>query len=328
MERKRENKAEEKAVQRVGGILVRILNFGSMNLDYVYEVDTFLLPKETKFAKSLSIHCGGKGLNQSVAAAKAGNSVVHAGIVGKDGEILEKMLQENGVDTRYLDHLDVPCGHAVIQVEDSGQNCILLYGGTNKMLTKSYINKVLDDFGNEGLVLLQNETNLVGYIIEEAHKRGLQTILNAAPMEKAVLSYPLGLLNWLIVNEVEGRQLAKCEKDEEIIPVLKKQYPNCGILLTLGSRGACCYQEGKEYTIGCFQVPVVDTTGAGDTFSGYFLYGIYHGKSIPYSLLLASTASAIAVGRIGAAEAVPLRKEVEKCMAEKVFGSLKVMGEE
>lgn len=307
---------------------MKILNFGSMNLDYVYEVDTFLLPEETKAAKSLAIHCGGKGLNQSIAAAKAGNSVVHAGIVGKDGEVLEKMLEENGVDTRYLVHEDVPCGHAVIQVEDSGQNCILLYGGTNQMLTKPYINQVLDDFGTEGLVLLQNETNLVGYIIEESHKRGLQTALNAAPMEKTVFSYPLELLDWIIVNEVEGKQLAKCTKEEEIIPILKEQYPDCGILLTLGSRGACCYKEEKEYTIGCFQVPVVDTTGAGDTFSGYFLYGIYHGKSILDSLLLASTASAMAIGKKGAADAIPLLAEVETCMAQKVFGTLEVICKE
>ena len=303
---------------------MKILNFGSMNLDYVYEVDTFILPKETKAARALSIHCGGKGLNQSVAAAKAGNIVAHAGILGKDGAALEKMLQENGVDTQYLTHQEVSCGHAVIQVEDSGQNCILLYGGTNRMLTEAYIHEVLDAFGKEGLVLLQNETNLVGYIIAEAHKRGLQTAFNAAPMEKAVLGYPLELLDWMIVNEVEGMQLAGCKKTDEIIPALKKQYPGCGILLTLGSEGACCYKDGKEYTIGCFQVPVVDTTGAGDTFTGYFLYGIYHGRSVQDSLLLASTASTIAIGRKGAAESIPLLEEVKECMMKKVFGTLEV----
>ncbi|WMI80103.1 ribokinase [Anaerotignum sp. MB30-C6] len=303
---------------------MKILNFGSLNMDYVYEVDHFVKPGETLSSNGLFINCGGKGLNQSIAAAKAGNEVLHAGLVGSDGEILKDKLKENAVNTSLLKKIEESSGHAIIQVDQNGQNCILLYGGTNQMLTEKYINETLDKFGNEGLVLLQNETNLVGYIIAQAHKRGLKTALNAAPMNDKVLAYPLELLDWLIVNEVEGKQIAGCEKEEDILPTIKQKYPNGNVLLTLGSRGAICYTEGETYQVGTYQVDVVDTTAAGDTFSGYFLYGVLSGKTIPEALVLATTASTLAIGKKGASDSIPLKKEVDQVLEENKFGALAV----
>lgn len=303
---------------------MKILNFGSLNMDYVYEVDHFVQPGETMSSKGLFINCGGKGLNQSIAAAKAGNQVFHAGFIGTGGAVLGDKLSENGVDTSLLDKVEESCGHAMIQVDCSGQNCILLYGGTNQLFTKKYINETLDKFGNEGLVLLQNETNLVGYIMEEAHTRGLKTALNAAPMDEKVLAYPLELLDWLIVNEVEGKQIAGCEHDEDVLPTLKEKYPNGNILLTLGSKGALCYTNGETYQIGCYQVEVVDTTAAGDTFTGYFLYGVLNGKTVEESLLFATTASTLAIGKKGASDSIPLKEEVDQILAENKFGTLTV----
>ncbi len=301
---------------------MKLLNFGSLNIDYVYEVEHFVSPGETLSSKALFVNCGGKGLNQSIAAAKAGNMVYHGAFVGKGGEALAEKLAENGVDVTLLKTAEENCGHAIIQVDQRGQNCILLYGGTNRCFTKEYINRALDQFGREGLVLLQNETNLVKYMIGEAHKRGLQIAFNAAPMHPEVLEYPLELLDWLIVNEVEGRQIAGCAHDEEILPALRSKYPKINILLTLGSKGALCYAKGKTYKIGCYDVEVVDTTGAGDTFTGYFLYGVLHGMSIPQSLLLATTASTLAIGKKGAADAVPFMPQVEKALQENRFGPL------
>lgn len=146
-------------------------------------------------------------------------------MLGNDGQMLVDALNDNGVDTTPIKAIDEASGHAIIQVDENGQNCILLYGGTNQMLTEEYIDSVLDSFGNNGLVLLQNETNLVGYIMDKAYEKGLQIALNAAPMNEKVLSYPLEKLTWLVVNEVEGKQIAGCEKDEEILDVLKKRYP-------------------------------------------------------------------------------------------------------
>lgn len=290
---------------------MRILNYGSMNIDNVYRVDRFVQPGETKATKSLMINCGGKGLNQSIAAARAGNTVLHAGLLGRDGQMLRDKLMQNGVDTSLLLPADTVSGHAIIEVDDAGQNRILLYGGANRALTKAQITRTLDAFDKEGLVLLQNETNLVDEIMQEAKKRGLLVAFNAAPIDEAVKDYPLELLDYLIVNENEGRAIAGCDRDEEILPILTARYPHCGILLTLGKRGALFMREGAGARIGACDVQAVDTTAAGDTFSGYFLYGMLNGVSIKESLRLATAASALCVTRPGASDSVPMRAEVD-----------------
>lgn len=303
---------------------MKILNFGSLNVDYVYEVEHFVQPGETLSSEKLFINCGGKGLNQSIAAAKAGNEVVHAGWVGVGGQMLEDKLAESNVDVSSMKQHEGQTGHAIIQVDKNGQNCILLYGGTNQLLTREYIDDAFAKFGNEGIVLLQNETNLIDYIMKQAYDRGLQIALNAAPMSDKVLKYPLGLLDWLIVNEVEGKQIAECETDEEILPRLKRKLPNANLLLTLGSRGAICYSKNKTYQIGTFPVDVVDTTAAGDTFTGYFLYGVLNAKSVEEALLLATTASTIAIGIKGASDSIPMLADVEQAMKDKTFGTLDI----
>jgi len=291
-----------------------ILNFGSLNIDHVYRVDTFVQPGETKHSKAYMINSGGKGLNQSIAAAKAGSRVFHAGIAGKDGGFLVEKLQAAGVDTSLMQASTEVSGHAIIQVADSGQNCILLYGGTNQMLTEAYIDQTLEAFGSEGLVLLQNETNLVGEIIEKAAKKGLKVALNAAPYSEKVNSYPIDLLDWLIVNEVEGAGIVGGEADKNLLQRLSERYPKAGILLTLGSRGAQCVQNGHYAKIGSCKVQAVDTTAAGDTFSGYFLYGVLEGLSLAETLRLATAASALCVQRPGAADSIPTLAEVRQAL--------------
>ena len=230
--------------------MANILNFGSLNLDQVYRVDAFVQPGETKSSLSLETHCGGKGLNQSVAAARAGAKVWHAGLIGCDGDMLYDKLRENGVNLTLLERSIGVSGHAIIQVDDNGQNCILLYGGTNQQLTEEYVDRALEAFGSEGLVLVQNETNLVGSIIKKAHKRGLMVAINAAPMDEKVFTYPLELVDWLIVNEIEGAAIAKCEFEVDILPKLNKRYPSMNVLLTLGKRGAICVRGGEQARSG------------------------------------------------------------------------------
>ncbi len=290
--------------------MARILNFGSLNLDQVYRVDAFVQPGETKSSLSLTTHCGGKGLNQSVAASRAGAEVWHAGLIGTDGDMLYEKLRENGVNRSLLERSCGVSGHAIIQVDNNGQNCILLYGGTNQALTEEGIDRALDAFGSEGLVLVQNETNLVGSIIQKAHARGLLVAINAAPMDEKVFSYPLELVDWLIVNEIEGASIAKCEFEVDILPKLNKLYPNMSVLLTLGKRGAICVRGGEQARSGIYSTKVVDTTAAGDTFLGYFLTEVLDQKSLDGALALATAASSICVGVMGAADSVPLRAEV------------------
>jgi len=293
-----------------------ILNFGSLNIDHVYRVDTFVLPGETKHTKSYAIHSGGKGLNQSIAAARAGSQVFHAGIAGRDGGFLVEMLQTAGVNTSLMQSSPEVSGHAIIQVADSGQNCILLYGGTNQMLTEDYVDRTLDEFGNEGFVLLQNETNLVGAIIEKAARKGLKVALNAAPYSEAVNTYPINQLDWLIVNEVEGAGIVGGAADESLLQRLAERFPQAGILLTLGSRGAQCFRDGHYASICSCKVQAVDTTAAGDTFSGCFLSGVMQGLSLAETLRLATVASALCVQRPGAANSIPTRAEVEQVLKE------------
>lgn len=290
--------------------LARILNFGSLNLDQVYRVDAFVKPGETKSSLSLETHCGGKGLNQSVAAARAGAEVWHAGMIGCDGEILYEKLLENRVNLTLMEHTDGVSGHAIIQVDNKGQNCILLYGGTNQALTEEYIDRALAAFGSEGLVLVQNETNLVGSIIRKAHERGLQVAINASPMDEKILTYPLEFVDWLVVNEIEGAAIANCESETDILPQLAKRYPKMNVLLTLGKRGAICERGQERAKSGIYQVKVVDTTAAGDTFLGYFLTETLDGKSLSDALNLATAASSMCVQVMGASDSVPLRNDV------------------
>ena len=304
--------------------MANILNFGSLNLDQVYRVDAFVQPGETKSSLSLETHCGGKGLNQSVAAARAGAKVWHAGLIGCDGDMLYDKLKENGVDLSLTERASGVSGHAIIQVDNNGQNCILLYGGTNQQLTEEYVDRALEAFGSDGLVLVQNETNLVGYIMRRAHEKGLQVAINAAPMDEKVFSYPLELVDWLIVNEIEGASIAKCEFEVDILPTLAKKYPNMNVLLTLGKRGAICARGDERAKSGIYSVKVVDTTAAGDTFLGYFLAEVLDGKSLSDALALATVASSMCVQVMGAADSVPLRKDA---LAAQESGSLGNLGE-
>ena len=300
--------------------MARILNFGSLNLDQVYRVDAFVQPGETKSSLSLETHCGGKGLNQSVAAARAGAEVWHAGMIGCDGDMLYEKLRENGVNLSLTERADGVSGHAIIQVDNKGQNCILLYGGTNQALTEDYIDRALAAFGSEGLVLVQNETNLVGAIMQKAHARGLKVAINASPMDEKILTYPLELVDWLVVNEIEGAAIANCEFEVDILPQLAKRYPNMNVLLTLGKRGAICAREQERATSGIYSVKVVDTTAAGDTFLGYFLTEALDGKSLSDALNLATAASSLCVQVMGASDSVPLRSEVLHAIEQGTLG--------
>lgn len=303
---------------------MKILSFGSLNIDYVYQVDEFLLPGETKSSKDLQVYCGGKGLNQSIAAAKAGNQVYHAGWIGSDGKMLKTKLEEWGVNTSLIYTTPEKNGHAVIQVDDAGQNCILLYGGTNQKLTEPYIDEVLTGFSEQDIVLLQNETNLVDLIIRKASAKGMRVAFNAAPMKDQVLSYPLELLSWLIINEVEGRQLTGAEKEAEILAALQAKYPSCTILLTLGGQGACCLEpDGSLHRVGTYPVEVTDTTAAGDTFIGYFLNGILRNKPMEEVLHFATAASALCIKKAGAADSIPVWEKVEAAVASQALGELK-----
>ena len=156
---------------------MRVVNFGSLNIDYVYRVDHFVQPGETMSAQSLQIQCGGKGLNQSVALARAGVETWHAGLIGPEGHFLKETLDRAGVHTRFVEESAGSTGHAIIQVDSTGQNSILLHDGANGRLTPDFVTAVLDQFSAGDTVLLQNETSCVEEIIHQAARRGMRTAM-------------------------------------------------------------------------------------------------------------------------------------------------------
>lgn len=289
---------------------MKILNIGSLNIDYVYQVDHMVAPGETLMAFKRDVYCGGKGLNQSIAMSRAGLQVNHAGCIGAEGMMLTDLLKENDVNVDAVEVLMESTGHAIIQVDASGQNCILLYGGANRLLTKEYIDEVLKDYGKDDILLLQNEVNNLDYIIDSAYEKGLQIVLNPSPYDSALDACDMTKISLFLLNEVEGKQMTGYEEPDDILTKLSKIYPNAKVVLTLGENGSVYQYGGERYAQKAYSVDAVDTTAAGDTFTGYFIAGMVEGKSPKECLDLAAKASSIAVTRQGAAPSIPYRKEV------------------
>ena len=290
---------------------MKILNFGSLNIDFVYSVPYFVRPGETLSSLSLEKFCGGKGLNQSVAFARAGAKVYHAGCIGTDGGMLVDMLKSAGADTSFVTTLDgVATGNAIIQVSADGENCIILYGGANRAVTDEMIDKTLSHFDRGDAVILQNEINGIAKILEKAKARGMITVLNPSPFNEVITALDLTLVDYLIINETEGKGISGKEDADEITSELLRLYPDMKIVLTLGKDGAVYCDKTQKFHQPIIDAKVVDTTGAGDTFTGYFFSSVFCGKSPKEALRIATAASSVAVSRKGAATSIPTLDEV------------------
>ena len=294
---------------------MKVLNIGSMNLDLVYSVDHIVQPGETEASVSMNTFLGGKGMNQSVALAKAGVEVYQGGMIGEDGQPFLDACAEYGVRADFIRKVEGKSGHAVIQIDSSAQNCILLYGGANQMLTESYVDEVLEHFTAGDILLLQNEVNLLPYIVDKAYEKGMQIALNPSPFNEKLSKVDMTKISIFLLNEVEGNQVTGLTAPEEIIAKMQELYPHAKIVLTLGKDGAV-YAEGEQrFFQPIFPVKAVDTTAAGDTFTGYFLAGLAEGMAIPEILKMSAKASSIAVSRAGAVPSIPYRAEVMAALA-------------
>ena len=291
---------------------MKVLSFGSLNLDYVYSVEHFVRAGETISSLSRNVHRGGKGLNQSVALARAGAETYHCGRMGNDGAMLRDWLVENGVDVSNLKtDAENATGHAIIQVEPNGQNCIIICAGTNGLITEADIDEALESFEAGDIMLMQNETSSRDYAIKAAAAKGIQVALNPSPItEELVNSDALQYVKWFILNEIEGRALTGEIEPNAICHAMKEKYPNCVVVLTLGGDGVVYYDGVTRISHGIFRVKAVDTTAAGDTFAGFFLATLAAGHEPAVALARASKASAIAVSRPGASDSVPTLDEV------------------
>jgi len=297
---------------------MKVLVYGSLNIDLVFSVDHIAVPGETISSGSLSRGAGGKGANQAAALAKAGMETWMAGKIGADGTFILELLESYQVETKRIIRYDGPSGQAIIQVDKQGQNSIILFAGGNGLVSTEEIEQCLSFFNAGDLVLLQNEISNTDIIMKKAKASGLKIALNPSPWDDRAKLLPMELADILIVNEIEGAGLAELVSDSalnevtamEILEILCSHFPKTEIILTAGKDGAF-YGCGKTRASGeIAKVPAVDTTGAGDCFAGYFLAAREQGCSVQDSLNLACKAAAITVSRKGAMESIPFKDEV------------------
>ncbi|MFC4700249.1 ribokinase [Glaciecola siphonariae] len=283
-----------------------VFNFGSINIDHVYQVPHFVNPGETLASSGYTAILGGKGANQSIACAKAGITTYHVGSIhSNDANMLSPML-DAGVNMQFVAQQgDTASGHAIIQVNTDGENAIILYPGANHLLDANKIEKALSGATANDWMLLQNETNEIKRIIEHAHNKGIPVAFNPAPMTDEIKSLPLNKLSLLIVNEIEAMQLTECDDIEQATNALMTLANDLQIVLTLGKQGVRYMHKSQNVYVSAYCVDATDTTAAGDTFIGFFLAHFSAQKNIKEALKLACAASAISVTRPGASSSIP-----------------------
>jgi ribokinase len=290
---------------------MRILNFGSFIIDHVYSVPHFVRPGETLPATAYRTFAGGKGFNQTIALARAGMRCAHAGAIGADGRWLLERLEAAGVDTTDVVVGDEPTGHGIIQVTPQGDNAILQLPGANRTITAEHVDRALARFGAGDWLLLQNEVNELDHLVTSGHARGMRIVLNPAPMDAAIAQLPLELVHLLIVNEVEAADLTGATTPDAMLAGLRARLPRSAVLLTLGAGGSLYQDAERRIVTPAAAATPVDTTGAGDTFTGYLVAGLVAGLAIKVALGRAARAAALCVERPGAADSIPYASEVD-----------------
>lgn len=288
------------------------LVFGSFNIDRVYSVPHLPQAGETQYCEDFEIHVGGKGLNQAISLCYAFGSCSMAGCVGNDGEFLVDFMKDCGVDTHLVKCTDGFTGHAIIQVEPRGQNQMILFPGSNAQITEEYCLEWLEEYSAGDLLLMQCETSQTAFMLRQAKKKGLTIALNPSPYVDEIKNLPLECVDYFVLNEFEGQSLSGKEDTKDVTDALLAKYPGSKIILTLGGDGSVYADADTFVRVPAFDVKAVDTTGAGDTFTGYSLYALMNGKAPVEALTAASAASALAVQVQGAANAIPNPEQVKE----------------
>ncbi len=297
---------------------MRILNFGSLNIDFVYTVDHFARSGETLLSSYRAIFPGGKGLNQSLAIARCCCEakkirLFHAGIIGKDdGLFLKEMLDKSGVNTDYIRKSDSVTGRTVTQVDHFGRNCVILFGGANAELQSDFIDSVFQHFSADDYLVLQNEINGAAYLMQKAHKKGMKIFFNPSPYNDMIDVLPLEFVSCFILDATEACELCHTPAGtpDILLSAFEKRFPAAEVVLMFGKKGAVYRKGSMVYHHGAYRVPVLDTAASADTFIGYFIGCRAQGMNAHDILKYASAASAIKISRRGAASAIPTVQEV------------------
>ena len=288
----------------------KLVNLGSLCIDNVYRVAGIAGSGETVASRSHAVFAGGKGLNQSIAAARGGASVMHVGGVGADGDWLRETLAAEGVDVSGVRIVDGASGHAVIQVNDAGENAIVIAGGANRALTLADIERALAEVGDGDWLLLQNEINDIELVLQRADESGCRLAFNVAPVDGREAGYDLGGVALLIVNEIEAAALAGEGEPQAALAVLTERYASADVVLTLGSEGLMHAKAGAVTTVPAYPANAVDETAAGDAFIGFLMASLLAGETMPQALRAGSAAGALAVSKAGAASSIPTLADV------------------
>ena len=289
---------------------MKVFNFGSINIDHIYRIPHFIRPGETLASNKYQMMLGGKGANQSIALARAGVMVQHIGRISFHDEWICRKLQKNGIGVYCIQHVDEPTGHAIIQVSDSGENSILLFGGANHGFSKLSLTEYFSNAQAGDWLLMQNECNLTEDALRLAKDHDMIVAFNPAPMTRDVLDLPMECVDYLIVNELEAEDLANdtqlsADEPKALLEALHKRYPHLKIVLTLGKQGVLYKDTEQTLEVAAQVVDVVDTTAAGDTFIGYFVQQLVVGESVKDALAMANRAAAITVQTLGASDSIP-----------------------
>ena len=303
----------------------KILVIGSTNLDFVIQMDALPEPGETLLCRSFARVPGGKGANQAYACGRLGGTPRFLSAVGKDGfgtSIIEG-LQRAGVDCSDVIFSETEdTGMAMICVNASGSNSIVVIPGANRSCTKTYIQSLKPLLEEADIVLAQMEIPLDGvyYAMKLAYERGKITILNPAPAPESIPEDIYPCLHYITPNETELQKLTGCrvatleDAAEAAGILLKKGVAN--VIVTLGGKGALLDNREMETLYAAPQVPVVDTTAAGDTFNGALAVKLAEGAEIGQAIPFANAAAALAVSRKGAQTSVPSRAEVDRFIGD------------
>lgn len=294
--------------------MARIITLGSLNLDFTYQLPKPLEVGETLSSLSYRCGAGGKGANQSIAAARAGAEVYHAGRIGSDGTLLRRTLADSGVRLDFLEEVETPTGHAVVLINDAGDNSIVLFGGANRTIDETFIDRVTSAAKPGDILLLQNEITNIDHAMEAGKKAGMRVAFNFAPFDpKLAPELPLSLCDYLFLNRIEAGGIAGKSDVEEILETLARRYPETELVLTLGPEGAVALTPaGQRFHADSPRVKVVETTAAGDTFIGYYLAAVLDRFDTGRALERACRAAALCCSRAGAAESIPTRADLDR----------------
>ena len=294
-----------------------VLVFGSLNLDLVTYADKLPAIGETIVGEKLLKFPGGKGLNQAIAARRAGSEVLMVGSIGNDadGDYLFDILKSENIDPKFITKTSEQTGIAVIEVSKSAENRIIIIAGANSKTRFS--NEVLTSSPSVTVSLAQLETPIaeVAKFVHESKAARKITILNPAPIQKLDQQL-LQDTDYLIANETEasfliGRAVEHLSKDEAV--TIARQLQKNGskkVIITLGEQGSVYLDQDKELFTPAYKVKAVDTTAAGDAFCGAFATAISENKPVEYALKFASAAGGLAATKAGAVPSLPTQQEI------------------